>query len=94
MRFTLHGCLIVMLALIPITSSAQDIQIIDTSSHMDKLVKPTIVMTPVTLDPNCKSYTGCGLIVIKPKPVSVVHKVKKYRSYHQSCCFYEGYQCW
>ena len=81
----IHGCLIVMLALMPITSSAQDITIVDTSSPMDPLVDPTIVMTPVNLEPNCKSYTGCGLMVVNPKPVKVVYKHKKHRVHRQAC---------
>ena len=84
----------------PIISSAQDV--IDTSSPQDLLVEPTIVLTPSIDEPDCHTYTGCGVIVVnkylhlKPK----LHKLKRHRVHREpSCVIEESYvsfvpQCW
>ncbi|VVC74989.1 hypothetical protein AQUSIP_02630 [Aquicella siphonis] len=97
----LHCYLIIILATIPIASSAQNI--VDTSSPQDHLVEPAIVMTPSTVEPDCHTYTGCGLIIVKKyyynKPKQ--YKPKQHRIYHQPCCVIGGCyvrpvigQCW
>lgn len=88
MKFILRCYLMMILTVIPLTTYAQDITIIDTSSPYEPLVEPTIVMTSVTVEPDCHTYTGCGLIVLKKahyqKPK--VYKHKRHRIYHQPCC--------
>lgn len=88
MKFTLRCYLFMILAVISMTSFAQDIAIVDTSSPQDSLVEPTIVMTPVTVIPDCDTYTGCGLIVLKKIHYQRIHylKHKRHRVYHQPCC--------
>lgn len=84
MKFKLRCYLILTLAVISVTSSAQNITVMDTSAPEDRLVNPTIVMTPGTVTPNCDTYTGCGLIVLK---VHHYQKPKRHRVHHyQSCC--------
>jgi len=86
-KYSLLQCyLIIILATIPITSSAQ--VVVDTSSPQEHLVEPTIVIAPSTVEPDCHSYTGCSLSVVKK---SYYHKPKHYRSkphcdYQQPCC--------
>lgn len=82
----LQCCLIITFAAIPIVSFAQDV--VDFSSPQDPLVEPAIVMTSSTIQPDCHTYTGCGLIVVNqhyyypPKH----YKHRRHHIYHQSCC--------
>lgn len=86
MKFTLRCHIILMLALVPIMSFAQEVTVVDTSSPGDALVEPTMVMTPATVKPDCHTYTGCGLIVVK----KVYHKPKRHPVCHQACCVTRG----
>lgn len=104
--FLLSGYLILILATIPISSYAQNAintlssqevmdtsyVVIDTSSSQDLLIEPTIVLTSSVIEPDCHTYTGCGLIVVKKsyyhKPIH--YKIKRRRIYHQPCCVIGG----
>jgi hypothetical protein len=94
-KYSLLHFLIIMLATIPITASAQDVivtsppqvvdtsppLIIDSSSPQSLLVEPAIVVTETRVEPDCHTYTGCSLIVVK-KP----HKPKRHKVYRKPCC--------
>lgn len=95
----LHCYLIIILASIPINSSAQEV--IDSSSSQDPLVEPEIVLTPSAVEPDCHTYTGCGLIIVEKynyqQPKHYTHK--RHHLYQQPCCdIGECYpvirQCW
>jgi len=105
----LHCCLIIILGTIPVAASAQNqnqvVKIIDTGSPQDPLIEPNIVLTPPTIiQPDCHTYTGCGLIVANPhyyyKPKH--HKLKKHHIYREPYCTYDDCymspvmpgQCW
>lgn len=79
----LHSCLILILAAIPIISSAQNI--VDTSSPQDPLVAPTIVVRPSTVEPDCHNYTGCDVIVVKKHPTYHYYKSNRHYVYHRHC---------
>jgi len=84
--YYLHYYLIILLSIIPISSLAQNV--IDTSAPEDLLIEPTLVVPWSSIEPNCNTYTGCGLIVIqkhyyhKPKKV----KLRRQCVYEYPCC--------
>jgi len=85
----LYCFLILMFAAFPIASFAQDQNtvVIDTSAPEDPLIAPTIVVTPVIIEPDCHTYTGCNVLLVDDY---IHHKVKihhKHRRHHicQSC---------
>lgn len=81
-------CFFAILVVLPLGSFAQ--VVIDNSSPGDHLVEPTIVIQPTTIQPDCATYTGCGLIVLKKHEYSPPkhNKIKRYQDQCQSCCFY------
>lgn len=81
--------LAIILAAIPIASFAQDI--VDTSSPRDLIAAPTIVVTPSTVEPDCHTYTGCDVMVVKRHYIYSYYKPKqlkqpkRHRVHRQPC---------
>ena len=64
MKFISHCYFILLLALMPMASFAQEITVVDTSAPEDPLIAPTIMMTAVEVQPSCHTYTGCDVLVV------------------------------
>lgn len=82
--------IIILFVAIPTISFAQDV--VDTSSSQSLIVEPNLIMTPSNIEPDCHTYTGCGLIVINKysyqKPKHYIYK--RHHVYQQPYCFIDG----
>lgn len=80
-KYSLFHFYFIIIATIPVSTFGQ--KIIDISEPEDILASPTIVLKPSTLEPNCHTYTGCGVMVVKyPKHH---YKPKRHRIYYRPC---------
>lgn len=63
--------------------------IVDTAPPNDPLTAPAIVINPASIEPDCHTYTGCSVIIIKKYTPSPTYKHRHNYDYEPPlCCVY------